>query len=60
VSIRRRGLFHSLIYTSKTAIISGRRTGGVTLPDDKFTYDIENRRIGKNTLSGGQSWTAYR
>jgi RHS repeat-associated protein len=27
--------------------------------DDKFTYDVENRRIGKNTLSGGQSWTAY-
>jgi RHS repeat-associated protein len=34
-------------------------SGGVTVQDDKFTYDIENRRIGKNTLSGGQSWTAY-
>jgi RHS repeat-associated protein len=34
-------------------------SGGTTLQDDKFTYDIENRRIGKNTLSGGQSWTAY-
>jgi RHS repeat-associated protein len=34
-------------------------SGGVTLQDDKFTYDIENRRIGKNTLSGGQSWTGY-
>jgi RHS repeat-associated protein len=27
--------------------------------DDTFTYDIENRRIGKNTLSGGQSWHLY-
>jgi RHS repeat-associated protein len=34
-------------------------SGGVTLQDDKFTYDVENRRIGKNTLSGGQSWTGY-
>jgi RHS repeat-associated protein len=34
-------------------------SGGTTVQDDKFTYDIENRRIGKNTLSGGQSWTAY-
>ena len=34
-------------------------SGGTTLQDDKFSYDIENRRIGKNTLSGGQSWTGY-
>jgi RHS repeat-associated protein len=34
-------------------------SGGTTVQDDKFTYDIENRRIGKNTLSGGQSWTIY-
>src|SRR2546425_12833475 len=34
-------------------------SGGTTVQDDKFTYDIENRRIGKNTLSGGQSWTGY-
>jgi RHS repeat-associated protein len=34
-------------------------SGGVTVQDDKFTYDVENRRIGKNTLSGGQSWTGY-
>jgi RHS repeat-associated protein len=32
---------------------------GTTVQDDKFTYDVENRRIGKNTLSGGQSWTLY-
>jgi RHS repeat-associated protein len=32
---------------------------GATVQDDKFTYDVENRRIGKNTPSGGQSWTAY-
>jgi RHS repeat-associated protein len=34
-------------------------SGGTTVQDDKFTYDVENRRIGKNTLSGGQIWTAY-
>src|SRR2546425_3299272 len=34
-------------------------SAGVTVQDDKFTYDVENRRIGKNTLSGGQSWTGY-
>jgi RHS repeat-associated protein len=34
-------------------------SGGTTVQDDKFTYDVENRRIGKNTLSGGQSWTGY-
>src|SRR5438093_12605012 len=34
-------------------------SGGTTLQDDKFTYDIYKRRIGKNTLSGGQSWTGY-
>jgi RHS repeat-associated protein len=34
-------------------------SGGTTVQDDKFTYDVENRRIGKNTLSGGQSWTIY-
>jgi YD repeat-containing protein len=34
-------------------------SGGTTVQDDKFTYDIENCRIGKNTLSGGQSWTIY-
>src|SRR5947209_11531640 len=34
-------------------------SGGTTVQDDKFTYDIENRRIGKSTLSGGQSWTIY-
>jgi RHS repeat-associated protein len=34
-------------------------SGGTTVQDDKFTYDLANRRIGKNTLSGGQSWTLY-
>jgi RHS repeat-associated protein len=34
-------------------------SGATTVQDDKFTYDIENRRIGKNTLIGGQTWTAY-
>jgi RHS repeat-associated protein len=34
-------------------------SGGTTVQDDKFTYDVENHRIGKNMLSGGQSWTGY-
>jgi RHS repeat-associated protein len=32
-------------------------SGGTTLQDDKFTYDVLDRRIGKNTLSSGQTWT---
>jgi RHS repeat-associated protein len=34
-------------------------SGGTVVQDDKFTYDVLGRRIGKNTLSGGQSWTLY-
>ncbi len=32
---------------------------GQTLQDDKFTYDVDGKRIGKYTLSGGQTWTVY-
>src|SRR5207244_4387939 len=46
-------------YRNRLTEVLIKSSGGVTLQDDKFTYDIENRRIGKNTLSGGQSWTAY-
>jgi RHS repeat-associated protein len=33
-------------------------SGGVTATDDVFTYDIENRRIGKS-VNGTQSWFGY-
>jgi RHS repeat-associated protein len=46
-------------YRNRLTEVTIKTSGGTTLQDDKFTYDIENRRIAKNTLSGGQSWTAY-
>jgi RHS repeat-associated protein len=33
--------------------------GTTTLQDDRFTYDVFNRRIGKSTLGGSQQWKAY-
>jgi RHS repeat-associated protein len=33
-------------------------SGGVTVANDLFTYDIEDRRIGKST-NGTQTWTFY-
>jgi RHS repeat-associated protein len=35
------------------------KSGTTTLQDDRFTYDVLDRRIGKSTLSGGQQWTVY-
>src|SRR5262249_21840066 len=35
------------------------KSGPTTLQDDRFTYDVFDRRIGKSTLSGGQQWTVY-
>jgi RHS repeat-associated protein len=46
-------------YRNRLTEVLIKSSGGTTLQDDKFTYDIENRRIGKNTLSGGQGWTIY-
>jgi RHS repeat-associated protein len=34
-------------------------SGGTLLQDDKFTYDVEDRHIGKSTLASGQTWTSY-
>jgi RHS repeat-associated protein len=34
-------------------------SGTTTVADDKFTYDMFNRRIGKLTNGGTQSWTVY-
>jgi RHS repeat-associated protein len=34
-------------------------SGTSTVADDKFTYDMFNRRIGKLTNGGTQSWTVY-
>jgi RHS repeat-associated protein len=33
-------------------------SGGVTVTNDLFTYDVENRRIGKS-VNGTQSWFGY-
>ncbi len=32
---------------------------GSTVQDDKFTYDVDGRRIGKSTLGGTQTWMVY-
>jgi len=34
-------------------------SGGVTMTNDVFTYDVENRRIGKSVISGTQTWFGY-
>ncbi len=46
-------------YRNRLTEVTVKTSAGTTLQDDKFTYDVEDRRIGKSTLSGGQSWTAY-
>jgi RHS repeat-associated protein len=46
-------------YRNRLTEVIVKTSGGTTMQDDKFTYDVENRRIGKNTLSGGQMWTLY-
>jgi RHS repeat-associated protein len=46
-------------YRNRLTEVIVKTSGGTTLQDDRFTYDVENRRIGKNTLSGGQMWTLY-
>jgi RHS repeat-associated protein len=46
-------------YRNRLTEVLIKTSTGTTVQDDKFTYDVENRRIGKNTLSGGQSWTGY-
>jgi RHS repeat-associated protein len=35
-----------------------RTSGGTVVDDEKFTYDVENRLIGRN-INGTQTWTAY-
>ncbi len=46
-------------YRNRLTEVTVKTSTGTTLQDDKFTYDVQNQRIGKNTLSGGQSWTIY-
>jgi RHS repeat-associated protein len=46
-------------YRNRLTEVVVKTSGGTVLQDDKFTYDVEDRRIGKNTLSGGQMWTLY-
>jgi RHS repeat-associated protein len=46
-------------YENRLTEVVVKTSGGTVLQDDKFTFDVEGRRIGKNTLSGGQTWTLY-
>jgi RHS repeat-associated protein len=38
--------------------VVGKTSGGVTVTNDVFTYDVENRRIGKS-VNGTQTWYSY-
>lgn len=46
-------------YRNRLKQVTVKTSGGSTIEDDVFTYDVENRRIGKSTHSGGQTWTVY-
>jgi RHS repeat-associated protein len=46
-------------YENRLTEVLVKTSGGTVLQDDKFTYDAWGRRIGKSTLSGGQTWTLY-
>src|SRR5437764_952880 len=57
--VQRRSETFTYDFRNRLTEVLIKTSGGTTVQDDKFTYDIENRRFGKNTLSGGQSWTIY-
>jgi RHS repeat-associated protein len=46
-------------YRNRLTEVTVKTSGGTLLQDDKFTYDVEDRRIGKSTLASGQTWTSY-
>ncbi len=46
-------------YRNRLTEVVIKTAGGTTVQDDKFTYDVENRRIGKLTFGGTQLWTIY-
>jgi RHS repeat-associated protein len=46
-------------YEDRLTEVVVKTSGGTVLQDDRFTYDVEGRRIGKNMLGGGQTWTLY-
>jgi RHS repeat-associated protein len=48
---------YSWDYEDRLTEVVVKTSGGTVLQDDRFTYDVEGRRIGKNTQAGGQTWT---
>ena len=46
-------------YRNRLTEVVVKTSTGTVQQDDKFTYDVEGRRIGTSTLSGGQQWTVY-
>jgi hypothetical protein len=49
---------YSWDYRNRLTEVVVKNSSGGTVYDDKFTYDVENRRIGKS-VNGTQTWTAY-
>src|SRR5262249_24872403 len=45
-------------YRNRLTQVVEKNSGGTTVANDVFTYDVENRRIGKST-NGTQTWTGY-
>jgi len=45
-------------YRNRLTNVLVKTSAGVTVTNETFTYDVENRRIGDD-LNGTQSWTAY-
>jgi len=45
-------------YRNRLTNVLVKTSAGVTVTNETFTYDMENRRIGDD-LNGTQSWTAY-
>src|SRR5207302_586215 len=45
-------------YRNRMTQVVEKTSGGVTVTNDQFTYDVENQRIGKLS-NATQAWTAY-
>ncbi len=50
---------YSWDYRNRLTEVLVKNSMGATAQDDKFTYDVEGRRLGKSTYSGSQTWTVY-
>jgi RHS repeat-associated protein len=46
-------------YRNRLTQVVVKTSGGVTLTNDRFTYDVEDRRMGKSVNSGTTQWTVY-